>query len=135
MIKQDYLIRMILEIITKIAEAILGKKKIKPQSWVEYDALTRQILGLTTEELRSASAEEILSVYEKDLDRWGKTELAAMTLLKIADETEDDILLKQKFRQDGLKLLKCVQSDSSTFSLQRTAIISLLESEDIKINT
>ena len=132
MIKQDYLIRMILEIITKIAEAILGKKKIKPQSWVEYDALTRQILGLTTEELRSASAEEILSVYEKDLDRWGKTELAAMTLLKIAEETEDDILLKQKFRQDGLKLLKCVQSDSGTFSLQRTAIISLLESEDIK---
>ena len=55
-----------------------------------------------------------------------------MTLLKIADETEDDILLKQKFRQDGLKLLKCVQSDSGTFSLQRTAIISLLESEDIK---
>ena len=105
MIKQDYLIRMILEIITKIAEAILGKKKIKPQSWVEYDALTRQILGLTTEELRTTSAEEILSVYEKDLDRWGKTELAAMTLLK---------------------------SDSGTFSLQRTAIISLLESEDIK---
>ena len=49
MIKQDYLIRMILEIITLIANALLNKQKIRPQSWVEYDCLTQQILELPTD--------------------------------------------------------------------------------------
>ena len=37
MIKQDYLLRMIQEIISLIANAILNKKKIRQQEWVEYD--------------------------------------------------------------------------------------------------
>ena len=43
MIKQDYLLRMIQEIISLIANAILNKKKIRQQEWVEYDCLTGQI--------------------------------------------------------------------------------------------
>ena len=130
MIKQDYLIRMILEIITLIANALLNKQKIRPQSWVEYDCLTRQILEVPSDQLKDLSPEEIIDKYEGDTNRMGKIELAAMTLLKISDELEaDDLLLKSKLKQNGIELLKFVQTQGDTFSIQRMAIISRLETE------
>ena len=128
MIKQDYLIRMILEIITLIANALLNKQKIRPQNWVEYDCLTRQILEVPSEQLKDMSPEEIIDKYEGDTNRMGKIELAAMTLLKISDELDtDNLLLKSKLKQNGTELLKFVQSQGDTFSLQRMSIISMLE--------
>lgn len=128
MIKQDYLVRMILEIITLIANALLEKKKIRPQHWVEYDCLTRQILGIPVEELKDMNAEEIMSRYEGDTNRMGKIELAAMTMLKISDEMEDDqLVLKSKLRQEGIELLEFVQQQGDTFSLQRMTLISRLK--------
>ena len=128
MIKQDYLIRMILEIITLIANALLNKQKIRPQNWVEYDCLTRQILEVPSDQLKDMSPEEIIDKYEGDTNRMGKIELAAMTLLKISDELDtDNLLLKSKLKQNGTELLKFVQSQSDTFSLQRMSIISMLE--------
>ena len=128
MIKQDYLVRMILEIITLIANALLNKQKIRPQSWVEYDCLTRQILEIPSDQLKDLSPEEIIDKYEGDTNRMGKIELAAMTLLKISDELEaDNLLLKCKLKQNGIELLKFVQSQGDTFSLQRMSIISMLE--------
>ena len=128
MIKQDYLIRMILEIITLIANALLNKQKLRPQNWVEYDCLTRQILEVPSEQLKDMSPEEIIDKYEGDTNRMGKIELAAMTLLKISDELDtDNLLLKSKLKQNGTELLKFVQSQSDTFSLQRMSIISMLE--------
>ena len=130
MIKQDYLVRMILEIITLIANALLNKQKIRPQSWVEYDCLTRQILEIPSEQLKKLSPEEIINKYEGDTNRMGKIELAAMTLLKISDELEaDNLLLKCKLKQNGIELLKFVQTQGDTFSIQRMAIISMLETE------
>ena len=97
MIKQDYLIRMILEIITLIANALLNKQKIRKQHWVEYDCLTRQILEIPSDKLIDLSPEEIIDRYEGDTNRMGKIELAAMTLLKISDEMSDEsLLLKEK---------------------------------------
>lgn len=128
MIKQDYLVRMILEIITLIANALLEKKKIRPQHWVEYDCLTRQILGIPAEELKDMNAGEIISRYEGDTNRMGKIELAAMTMLKISDEMEDDhLVLKSKLRQEGIELLEFVQQQGDTFSLQRITLISQLK--------
>ena len=128
MIKQDYLIRMILEIITLIANALLNKQKIRPQSWVEYDCLTRQILEVPSDQLKDLSPEEIIGRYEGDTNRMGKIELAAMTLLKISDELEaNDLLLKSKLKQNGIELLKFVQTQGDTFSIQRMSIISMLE--------
>ena len=128
MIKQDYLIRMILEIITLIANALLNKQKIRPQNWVEYDCLTRQILEVPSEQLKDMLPEEIIDKYEGATNRMGKIELAAMTLLKISDELDtDNLLLKSKLKQNGTELLKFVQSQSDTFSLQRMSIISMLE--------
>ena len=46
MIKQDYLLRMIQEIITLLINALLNRQKIRKESWVEYDDITRQILGV-----------------------------------------------------------------------------------------
>ena len=130
MIKQDYLVRMILEIITLIANALLNKQKIRPQSWVEYDCLTRQILEIPSDQLKDLSPEEIIDKYEGDTNRMGKIELAAMTLLKISDELEaDDLLLKCKLKQNGIELLKFVQTQGDTFSIQRMSIISMLETE------
>ena len=128
MIKQDYLVRMILEIITLIANALLNKQKIRKLHWVEYDCLTRQILEIPSDKLIDLSPEEIIDRYEGDTNRMGKIELAAMTLLKISDEMGDEsLLLKEKLKQNGVYLLKFVQTEGDTFSIQRMAIISMLE--------
>ena len=128
MIKQDYLIRMILEIITLIANALLNKQKLRPQNWVEYDCLTCQILEVPSEQLKDMSPEEIIDKYEGDTNQMGKIELAAMTLLKISDELDtDNLLLKSRLKQNIIELLKFVQSQGDTFSLQRMSLISMLE--------
>ena len=51
MIKQDYLLRMIQEIITLLISALLNRQKIRKESWVEYDDITRQILGVPSDSL------------------------------------------------------------------------------------
>ena len=60
MIKQDYLIRMIQEIISLIVNALLKKKKYRWNEWTEYDGLTRQILGFPTDELLSMNTQELV---------------------------------------------------------------------------
>ncbi|WP_455586472.1 hypothetical protein [Bacteroides sp.] len=128
MIKQDYLLRMIQEIISLIANAILNKKKIRQQEWVEYDCLSRQILGFPTVQLMNMDLQELIEQYEGDPDRMGKIELAAMTMLKLSEDIESEHLLqKSKLRQDGLYLLKYVQKEGNTFSVQRVSLIKLLE--------
>lgn len=128
MIKQDYLIRMILEIITLIANALLNKQKIRPQQWVEYDCLTRQILGVASEDLKEMNAEEIIARYEGDANRMGKIELAAMTMLKMEDEMgNEDLVMKSKLRQEAKAMLQFVQEEGDTFSIQRIAILNQLD--------
>ena len=128
MIKQDYLLRMIQEIITLLVNALLNRQKIRKESWVEYDDITRQILALPSENLKDMSAEEIIQRYEDDPNRMGKTELAAMTMLKIADEMEDEqLVMKSRLRQEGLALLEYVQAEGDTYSIQRVALIAMLK--------
>ena len=128
MIKQDYLLRMIQEIITLIMNLLLNKEKTRPQQWVEYDALTRQILGVPSEDLHEMTTEEIIERYKDDPNRMWKIELAALTMLKIADETSDEqLVLKSKLKQNGTSLLEFVQSTGDTFSLQRVALIRMLK--------
>lgn len=128
MIKQDYLLRMIQEIISLIAHALLNKQKIPQQNWVEYDCLTQQILEVPTEKLISMLPEEIVAKYEKDLNAMGKIELAAMTLIKISDDTDNgQLVLKTRLKANGLELLKKVQAESNTFSIQRMTLIQTLE--------
>lgn len=131
MIKQDYLIRMIQEIITLIVNALLQKKRFRRNEWTEYDDLTRQILGMPGEQLPDISPQELTDRYKDDPNGMGKIELAAMTLLKISDETEaDNLLRKSKLRQDGLALLKYVQRESGSFSIQRVQLIAMLENNE-----
>lgn len=128
MIKQDYLLRMIQEIITLLVNALLNRQKIRKESWVEYDDITRQILGVPSENLKDMDAEAIIKQYEGDPNQMGKTELAAMTMLKIADEMEDEhLVLKSRLKQEGLALLEYVQRESDTFSIQRVALIAMLK--------
>ena len=128
MIKQDYLLRMIQEIITLLVNALLNRQKIRKESWVEYDDITRQILELPSENLKDMSAEEIIQRYEDDPNRMGKTELAAMTMLKISDEMEDEqLVMKSRLRQEGLSLLEYVQAEGDTYSIQRVALIAMLK--------
>ncbi|MBE6276613.1 MAG: hypothetical protein E7096_09805 [Bacteroides sp.] len=128
MIKQDYLLRMIQEIITLLVNALLNRQKIRKENWVEYDDITRQILELPSENLKDMSADEIIQRYEDDPNQMGKTELAAMTMLKIADEMEDEHLVqKSRLKQDGLALLEYVQAKGDTYSIQRMALIAMLK--------
>ena len=128
MIKQDYLLRMIQEIITLLVNALLNRQKIRKESWVEYDDITRQILELPSENLKDMSADEIIQRYEDDPNRMGKTELAAMTMLKISDEMEDEqLVMKSRLRQEGLALLEYVQAKGDTYSIQRMALIAMLK--------
>ena len=128
MIKQDYLLRMIQEIITLLVNALLNRQKIRKESWVEYDGITRQILGLPSENLVDMSADEIIVRYKDDPNQMGKTELAAVTMLKISDEMGDEQLaLKSRLKQDGLALLEYVQAEGDTYSIQRMALITMLK--------
>ena len=128
MIKQDYLLRMIQEIITLLVNALLNRQKIRKENWVEYDDITRQILGVPSEHLVDMSADEIIDRYKDDPNQMGKTELAAVTMLKISDEMGDEqLVLKSKLKQDGLALLEYVQTKGDTFSIQRVALIAQLK--------
>ena len=128
MIKQDYLLRMIQEIITLLMNALLNRQKIRKESWVEYDDITRQILGLPSENLVDMSADEIIVRYKDDPNQMGKTELAAVTMLKISDEMGDEqLVLKSRLKQDGLALLEYVQTKGDTFSIQRVALMAMLK--------
>ena len=128
MIKQDYLLRMIQEIITLLINALLNRQKIRKESWVEYDDITRQILGVPSENLVNMSADEIIDRYKDDPNQMGKTELAAVTMLKISDEMGDEqLVLKSKLKQDGLALLEYVQTKGDTFSIQRVALMAMLK--------
>ena len=128
MIKQDYLLRMIQEIITLLVNALLNRQKIRKESWVEYDDITRQILELPSENLKDMTADEIIQRYEDDPNRMGKIELAAMTMLKIADEMEgEQLVMKSRLRQEGLALLEYVQTEGDTYSIQRVALIAMLK--------
>ena len=128
MIKQDYLLRMIQEIITLLINALLNRQKLRKESWVEYDDITRQILGVPSENLVNMSADEIIDRYKDDPNQMGKTELAAVTMLKISDEMGDEQLVqKSRLKQDGLALLEYVQTKGDTFSIQRVALIAQLK--------
>ena len=128
MIKQDYLLRMIQEIITLLIDALLNRQKIRKESWVEYDDITRQILGVPSESLVDMSADEIIDRYKDDPNQMGKTELAAVTMLKISDEMGDEQLVqKSRLKQDGLTLLEYVQTKGDTFSIQRVALMAQLK--------
>ena len=128
MIKQDYLLRMIQEIITLLINALLNRQKIRKESWVEYDDITRQILGVPSESLVDMSADEIIDRYQDDPNQMGKTELAAVTMLKISDEMGDEqLVLKSRLKQDGLALLEYVQTKGDTFSIQRVALMAQLK--------
>ena len=128
MIKQDYLLRMIQEIITLLINALLNRQKIRKESWVEYDDITRQILGVPSEHLVDMSADEIIERYKDDPNQMGKTELAAVTMLKISDEMGDEqLVLKSKLKQDGLALLEYVQTKGDTFSIQRVSLMAMLK--------
>ena len=128
MIKQDYLIRMIQEIVSMIVEAILHKKKIRQKEWEEYDHLTRQILGMDTRELLNTDAKELMTRYATQTDGMDKLELAAVNMLKLSEEVEtDNLLLKSRLRQEGCLLLKYIQQHSDNYSLQRQFLIQLLD--------
>ncbi len=128
MIKQDYLIRMIQEIVSMIVEAILHKKKIRQKEWEEYDHLTRQILGMDTRELLNTDAKELMARYATQTDSMDKLELAAVNMLRLSEEVEkDNPLLKARLRQEGTTLLKYVRLHSDNYSLQREFLLQLLE--------
>ena len=128
MIKQDYLLRMIQEIITLLINALLNRQKIRKENWVEYDDITRQILGIPSDSLVDMNADEIIDRYQDDPNQMGKTELAAVTMLKISDEMGDEqLVLKSRLKQDGLALLEYVQTKGDTFSIQRAALMAMLK--------
>lgn len=127
MIKQDYLIRMIQDFISRVAKAIMDRKKIRQQDWAEFDLLTQEVLGFPVQELTSMSMEELIDRYDKEDDKMNKIEFASMYLLKLSEELEEDQVMKSKLRQDGMQLLKYVQKEDTNFSLQREVLVHFLE--------
>lgn len=129
MIKKDYLLRMIQEIVALIINALLNKKQLKEQEWKEYDDLTMQLLGFPTSHLLAMETEEIIGRYQDDPDKWEKIELAALTLLKLSDEMESGHLVQHTLlRGKGIALLEEVQAHSPTFSLPRIQLLQMIKS-------
>lgn len=111
-----------------IVETLLYKKKIRKKDWDEYDHLTRQILDMDTRQLLNTSAEELIARHADTSDGLNKLELAAVNMLKLAEDVEDNnLLLKSKLRQESVSLLKYIQQHSTSYSLQRDCLINLLE--------
>ena len=127
MIKQDYLIRMIQDFISRVAKAILDRKNIRQQDWTEFDLLTQEVLGISVKELTNMSMEQLVDRYDKEEDKMNRIEFASMYLLKLSEEIEEDMVLKSKFRQDGIRLLKYVQKEDTNYSLQREVLVHFLE--------
>lgn len=128
MIKQDYLIRMIQECIALIVEALLHKKKVRQKEWDEYDAMTREVLGIDTHELLNADSQTLIARFAGNEGQTEKLELAAVSLLKLSEDvTPDNPLLKSKLREEGTTLLKHVQLHSHNYSLQREMLLRLLD--------
>lgn len=125
MIKQDYIVRMIQEIISLIVDAILNKKRIRQRDWEEYDRISRQILGFPTHDLLNMTAQELIDRYSGSTDSSEKIELAAVNMLKMAEEAEDNTLLRSGLRQNSLALFTHLQANT-TPSLLRESIIALL---------
>lgn len=129
MIRQDYIIRMIQEIFAAIANLILRRKNISQPDWEEYESTARQVLDVTLQQLEGMDGHTILEKYSHEQDGIEKTELAAMLLLKMAEDTEN-IVPKSRLRQEGLYLLKYVQEHENTYSLPRKLLIQFLESKE-----
>ena len=89
MIKQDYLLRMIQEIIALLVQALLNKRIIDKNHWAEYDNLTTQLLGLPCNDLSQLDTDAIIARYQDNPDKWELCELAAILLLKLSDEADD----------------------------------------------
>ena len=119
MIRQDYIIRMIQEIFAAIANLILRRKHISKSDWEEYESTARQVLEVTPRQLEEMEGK----------DGMEKTELAAMMLLKMAEDTEN-LVPKARLRQEWLYLLKYVQEHGNTYSLPRNLLIQFLESRN-----
>ena len=129
MIKQDYLLRMIQEIIALLVQALLNKRKIAKSSWAEYDNPTTQLLGLPCNDLSQLDTDAIIARYQDNPDKWELCELAAILLLKMSDEMSNEQLVeKSRAKQNGTSLLEYVQAHSPNFSLQRSQLLQLLKS-------
>lgn len=129
MIKQDYLLRMIQKIIAMLLQALISKRKIAENDWAQYDNLSTQLLGATTDDLSRMDADAIIARYQGHPDKWELCELAATLLLKLSDDADDaQIVTKARLRQNGTSLLEYVQANSPTFSLQRSQLLQLLKS-------
>lgn len=127
MIRQDYIIRMIQEIFAAITNLILRRKRLNQADWEEYESTARQILGVTPEQLAQMDSERLLEQYQDEQDGIEKIELAAMMMLKMAEDTKD-IVPKARLQQEGVALLKYVQAHGKTYSLPRELLIQFLES-------
>ena len=129
MIKQDYLLRMIQQIISMLLQALISKRKIAENDWAQYDNLSTQLLGATTADLSRMDADAIIARYQDNPDKWELCELAATLLLKLSDEADDaQVVTKARLRQNGTSLLEYVQANSPNFSLQRSQLLQLLKS-------
>lgn len=127
MIKQDYIIRMIQEIISLIANAIIKKKELDNKELDTYEYTTHEILGISPKVLTGMNANEIISQYSQSENGMDKLELAAVSLLLFSEEmTDSNLLLKSKLKQDGIFLLKYLQENSGSYSLQREFIINMI---------
>ena len=128
MIKQDYIVRMVQEILSLLVNVVLKKKKLRQQEWEEYDNLTTRILGCSTEQMLGMNASMLIEKYAEDADKYDKLELAAMYWIKVADDMKDDSLVfRAKLQQEALQLLKYIQKNGNTFSLPRMQVIKFLE--------
>lgn len=127
MIKQDYIIRMIQEIISLVANAIIKKKKLDKKELDTYEYTSHEILGTSPRELINMSTDELISQYSDSENGMEKLELIAVSLLLFSEETpEKELLLKSRLKQNGIFLLKYLQKHSGSYSLQREFIINMI---------
>ena len=84
--------------------------------WRRHDFFGLEYSHLASSYLKS-TYEQVWRENEQILDRVCRNKF----------RSAEDILLKSKLRQDGIRLLKYVQQEDTNFSIQRDCLIRMLE--------
>lgn len=110
-----------------IVTAIIKKKRLDNKELEKYEYNTHEMLGVRPKELMDISTDEIISQYSTSENGMDKIELIAVSLLLFSEETANDqLLLKSRLKQNGLFLLKYLQQNSNSYSIQREMLMKMI---------
>jgi hypothetical protein len=111
MIKSDYLIRQLAQLIQALTALILRSEKLLPEEKIDLLKQSCELLGLKKEDLSTLSCEQLIDLFSRQSFGLEKLEMAAYILLQNQQKTK------------AKQLLSHVDQHSNCYSLDREIIL------------